>query len=184
MTLSLPTVEPAQLVAGDTWQWKKSLVDFPAGDGWQLVYVFANATQRFSITSTADGSDHLVSLSAALSSDKVPGRYDWAAYAKLAGARHQVGAGSAEVLPNLEGNRPWDRRTHARRVLEAIEAVIEGRASKDQEEYAIGDRSLRRTPIPELLKLRDRYKAEARAEQLAEDIAKGMGGGGRVVVRL
>jgi hypothetical protein len=184
MTAAVPTGEPAQLVAGDTWQWKKSLADYPAGDGWQLVTVFANATQRFAVASTADGNDHLLALTAAQSSSKVPGRYVWVTFAKLGAARHQVGAGECEVLPNLEGDRPWDRRSHARKVLEAIEAVIERRASKDQEEFAIGDISLKRMPIADLLVLRDRYKAEVAGEQAGAALAAGLNGAKRLMVRL
>ncbi len=50
--------------------------------------------------------------------------------------------------------------THAERVLAAIEAVIENRASKDQQSYSIAGRSLTRIPIAELLELRKQYKAE------------------------
>ena len=49
---------------------------------------------------------------------------------------------------------------HVRRVIDAIEAVIERRATKDQKSYSIDGRSLERTPIDELLLLRDRYRAE------------------------
>lgn len=55
-----------------------------------------------------------------------------------------------------------DLRTHPERVLAAIEAVIEQRASKDQESYTINGRSLNRTPIADLLKLRDKYKDEVK----------------------
>lgn len=57
----------------------------------------------------------------------------------------------------------YDGRSHAQRVLAAIEAVIEGRASVDQESYSINNRSLSRTPIADLLKLRDRYRSEVNA---------------------
>lgn len=55
-----------------------------------------------------------------------------------------------------------DLRGHAQRVLDAIEAVIEKRATKDQESYTIAGRSLSKTPISELLKLRDAYKEEVK----------------------
>ncbi|WP_123711612.1 hypothetical protein [Sinobacterium caligoides] len=56
------------------------------------------------------------------------------------------------------GETVGDDRTHAKRVLAAIEAVIEKRASRDQMAYSIDSRSLSRTPIADLMLLRDRYK--------------------------
>ena len=53
-----------------------------------------------------------------------------------------------------------DARSHVQRVLDAIEAVLEKRATLDQEQYRINNRELRRTPIADLLKLRDRYRGE------------------------
>ena len=58
-----------------------------------------------------------------------------------------------------------DTRTHARRTLDAIEAVIENRATTDQQNYAIGGRSLTRMSIDELFKFRDRYKIEVALEE-------------------
>ena len=45
--------------------------------------------------------------------------------------------------------------------------MIEKRASLDQERYRINNRELYRTPIADLLKLRDLYRAEVRREQAA-----------------
>jgi hypothetical protein len=60
-------------------------------------------------------------------------------------------------------------------MLEAINALLEGRATKDQQSYRIGDRELTRIPVPELLKLRDYYKAEAQRETNAAALASGVG---------
>ena len=53
-----------------------------------------------------------------------------------------------------------DARSHVQRVLDAIEAVLEKRATLDQERYRINNRELVRTPVADLLKLRDRYRGE------------------------
>ena len=34
----LPTIEPTQATAGDTWQWQRAFDDYPIGDGWLLSY--------------------------------------------------------------------------------------------------------------------------------------------------
>lgn len=169
------TAEPSSLVAGDTWTWRRSLEDYSAADGWSLVYVFANATQRFTFTAAADGADHVVTVAASDSDDKIPGRYSWVAFAKKAGERHTVGFGECTITPNLEGARPYDSRTHARKVLDAIEALLEGKAGSDVEEYEIAGRSLKKIPVAELLTWRDSYRAEVASEERAAKIASGVG---------
>ena len=75
--------------------------------------------------------------------------------------------------------------SHAQTVLDAIEAVIENRASLDQQSYTIAGRRLDRMPIADLLMLRDRYKAEVFKEEVEARIAAGLGGSKRnIKVRL
>jgi hypothetical protein len=62
--------------------------------------------------------------------------------------------------------------------------VLERRATLDQENYTIGTRSLGRTPIPELMRLRDLYRQEAHAEKAAEALGKGLSPSGRIQVRM
>lgn len=70
--------------------------------------------------------------------------------------------------------------SHAQRVLAAIEAVLERRATVDQQSYGIEGRSLARMPIGDLLRFRDRYRAEVAAERAALDEADGRPSGRRV----
>lgn len=185
MSADIPTVEPTELVAGDTWKWKRSLPAYSAAAGWSLRYVFTGASveQRFTFDSAADGADHLVSRATTDTDDVVPGVYQWAAFARNGTERHQVASGTVEVKPNLEGARPFDLRSHARKVLDAIEAVLENRATKDQEEYAIAGRSLKRTPIKDLLVLRDTYKTELANAEEAAKLAAGLGNARYIGVR-
>jgi len=172
--MTVPTLEPTAVTAGDTWSWRRSFADYPASAGWSLRYVFANSSQRITFDSAADGDDHLVTRAITDTDDVVPGRYQWVAFARNGPERYQVASGEIQVRPNIEGARPWDlQRTHAAKVLAAIEAVIEERATKDQEEYTIGDRSLKRTPLSDLLEMRTAYRAEVAAETATTVIAAG-----------
>ena len=79
---------------------------------------------------------------------------------------HDVDEGQLEVLPDLAAvSGPHDGRSHAKRVLDALEAVIEGRATVDQSSYKINNRELSRTPIPDLISLRKYYRAEVLRER-------------------
>jgi hypothetical protein len=183
MTAPVPTSEPAVLRAGDTWTWQRSLPDYPASAGWSLRYVLVNAEHRKEFDSAASGNDHLVTVAADASDDTIPGDYTLVCLAINGAQRFTVSQSRVQVRPNVAATRPFDARSQARRALEAIEAVLERRASLDQEEYAINGRSLKRTPIKELLELRDRYLAEVRSEEAAQAVSAGLPNPRRVGVR-
>jgi len=91
----------------------------------------------------------------------VPGRYWWQLRASNSTDTVLVEAGDTIVHPDLSTvPSGYDGRGHAERVLEAIEAVIEGRATIDQQSYQINNRSLSRTPIADLMRLRSHYRNE------------------------
>lgn len=161
MSADIPTVEPAELVAGDTWKWKRSLADYSAADGWSLRYVFTGAAveQRFTFDSAADGADHLVSRATTDTDDIVPGVYQWAAFVRNGSERYQVATGTVTVKPNLEGTRPFDVRTHAQKMVEAIEAALEA-FKLGRKRYTIGDRSYEASDVDELRAMRAHYRRE------------------------
>ncbi len=185
MTAPIPTTEPRAARAGMTWQWRREdLADYPASI-WTLKYWFkktGSSGANFSITATADGDAFAIAVSATTTAGYTAGDYTWAAVVTAGSEAFPVDSGTLELEPRYDQATNLDDRSHARKVLDAIEAVIEGWASKDQESYSIGGRSLSRTPLDELMKFRDQYRAEVYAEELAENIANG-GGGGKLVVK-
>ena len=77
----------------------------------------------------------------------------------------EIEGGTLEILADVSAaGAGFDPRTHAQKVLESIEAVLEGRATKDQQSYKINNRELVRTDIADLLKLRETYRAEVARE--------------------
>ena len=68
------TVEPKRITAGDSVTWTRSLSDYPASSGWVLSYALINAAGKISITATASGADHLISVSATTSVGWAAGR--------------------------------------------------------------------------------------------------------------
>lgn len=189
MSTLVATTEPDAVRAGDTIKWRREDLsgDYPATT-WTLKYRFRHPTNSgFEVIAAADGVDHAVTVAAATSSAWTAGRYQWAAWVESGSEKYTIGQGVMEVEPDYRTANAagvLDDRSHARIVLEAIQAVLEGRATKDQEEYSIGDRQLKRTPIADLLVLRDRYRAEAAAEDVAQKIDSNMGGARRLLVRL
>lgn len=175
MTASVATREPERASAGLTWAWRREdLGDYPA-TSWTLKYAFrASATAGFTVNASADGTAHAVSIAAATTAAYAAGKYSWVAYVENGSTKTEVGRGTLIVdTPLAEA----DPRTHARKVLDAIEAVLENRATQDQMNYSISvggsSRSLGRTPLADLVALRARYRAEVRQEEEAAKRAAG-----------
>lgn len=178
----IPTLEPTTANAGDTWRWNRTLADYPASAGWALSYTLINAAAKVTINATASGDDHAVTVSAATTAGYAAGSYDWRARVSRAGEVYTVGEGRITVRNAFSGTT-FDARTHARKTLEAIEAVIEGRASSEVSYYMIGNRQLRYMTPDELLTLRDKYRAEVTREDAATAVAAGLPDRRRVFVR-
>ena len=178
---TISTTEPAALIAGDTAKWLKTLADYPASGGWVLSYELVNAAARISFGSTALDRDHLVGVPAATTAAWAPGAYTWRARVSQASEVYTVGGGQMQVQPAFA--TALDASSHARRTLEAINAVLEGRASSATAEYTIAGRSLKYIPLPELLALQSSYERKVRSEETAAKLAAGLGNPGRIYVR-
>lgn len=186
------TTEPAKIVAGDLVQWKRlaSGITIPTGEvpkasaSWALTYSLVKSGVRIAISASASGDDHLVSIPAATSAAYAAGVYAWQAYVTKSTERYLVDSGSIEVLANFAAaTSGYDGRSHAAKVLDALKAKIESRATKDQEQMLVGGQVVGQMPIHRLLEFYDRYKAEVANEQAAERIANGLSTGRNVYVR-
>lgn len=183
MSVSIPTIEPESFRVGDTVKWTKSLADYLPGDGWVLKYTLNKTGSKITLTTSDNGDGtHLVSVSAATSAAYKHGVYKWQSYVEYSGERYTIASGTIEALPDLTA-AGLDTRSHVKKVLDAIEAVLENRATLDQESYTIGNRSLKRMGIEELLKFRDTYKMQYNSELQAERLAMGLGSKNKVLVR-
>lgn len=187
MTTPVPTLEPTTLRAGDTWTWKKSLGDYPAGQGWSLRYVFANADQRFQIDSAADGDDHLIAEAAADTEDRIAGSYRWACLAINGAQRFTIGEGPVEIKPNLAGDRPFETRSTARQIYDGLVAAYRERVDNGRSlvgAYSIAGRTMQYQDAAEFRKDLAYWKSIVDAETAAENQAAGRASGNRLKVTL
>lgn len=172
-----PTAEPLSFRVGDTVRWTRSLADYPADAGWQLVYTYVSVASKQVVTATAAGALHSIEITAAGSALWAAGDYTWQATVSKGAERYTIGVGRTVVLVNIAvAAGGLDTSTHARRVLAAVEAVLEGRAGEAEADVQINGRAVKYIPIAELLVLRDRYRAEVAREDAAVRLANGLGG--------
>lgn len=139
-----------------------TLTAFPAPD-WSLTLIM-RGPGKLDLVSVADGASHQIEVSAAETSAWAPGFYWYELRAQSADDVQLVEEGRTTVLRDLaSADASFDERSHAEKVLAAIEAVIENRATVDQQSYQINNRQLTRTPLADLLKLRAVYLAQVRS---------------------
>ncbi len=182
MAFPIPSLEPARVIAGDTIQWTRLLHDYPAGDGWTLAYTLINAAGKVTIAASAQGDDFLVNVPAATSALWSAGDYAWRAQVSKAGQVFTVASGRITIEPAFSA-ATLDDRSAARKMLDAVEAVLGNRASSEVAEYEINGRQLKYLSIPDLLKLRDRLRFDVQREDAALAAAQGLPPPNRIFVR-
>jgi hypothetical protein len=187
MSFQVPTCEPDQITAGDTANWKRSFQNFPSSEGWTLSYAFAlkgGENQAKQVTTTVDGIYFVVNTSTA---NWAPGDYYGQGYVSKGVApnieRHQVWEGALTVRPNLAGANPGDIRTPARKILDAIEAVISKTATQQILKWNVEGVELERRQTTDLIKLRDKYKVIVQKEEMAARVRAGKASGRRILTK-
>lgn len=185
MAASIPTREPQKLIAGDTLKFTRELVDYLPADGWALSYALVIAGNQVTFTGSDNGDGtHLINVAASTTATWEPGTYSWQSYVTKSGERYHIAAGTIEIKRNFAQQAyGYDARSHVKITLDALEAVIQGRASKEQKSHTIGDRAIEFMDPGDLIKWRNLYKKEYRREQKAEKLRRGIDGGDKFLVR-
>lgn len=167
---------PARLFAGDSWAWEiADPADYPSA-AYVLAYALAPEAggARVEVEATAPNPVAVgFAVAAGDTAALAPGRWRWVLLATDAvhDTRAAFASGAFEVLPDPLAATAADTRSAARRILDAIDATIEGKVTKDAQTYAIEGRSIARIPLPELIAARARYAAIVRREGGAGPIA-------------
>lgn len=152
---------PSSITAGTTFDRTVILTAYPAPD-WQLSAYLRNA-HDLTLQALAEETNHRFLVAASVTALWSPGDYWYALRVSNGTEVHEIETGQVTIKPDLAAvHGEYDGRNHVQKVIDAIEAVLEKRATLDQQRYTINNRELWRTPIPELLRLRDRYRAELR----------------------
>jgi hypothetical protein len=167
MAQSADFLVPARLTAGDSVSLSAALPDHLDSAGWAAFISLVSATNRITLAGTPTATGYTFAASPVATAAWVAGRYTWSLVASHAGDAQRITLATGQILIDPDpAAGTYDPRTHARRVLDAIEGYLE-RADLEAARTRIADRELQSIPIPELLTLRDRYRAEVRAEEAA-----------------
>ena len=182
-------MQPAEFYQGDLTSWIESRVhpDATAVRVWFRAAA-AGAGVEAVATDTADG--WRVTLTAQTTTAMAAGAWELQIVSTVNGAPLTTGRGSLTVRKSLAFSGTagaFDDRSQAQKDLEAVEEAIRALTTGAQE-YQIGSlgnggRKVVRADLAELIKWRDRLKAEVAREKRAEMIAQGLGDPRRLYVR-
>jgi len=171
----IPNIEPTEIIKGSTVKWNKSLSHYSATDGWTLTYAIRGVSV-LDITAIANGADHSIVLSATQTAALYEGDHWWQSYATKGAERFDVGSGQINVKNDLAFIQAgqYDGRSHVKKVLDAIEATLEGRASTADLKVQINGRSVEHWTPEQLVFLHDKYRGHYAQEINANRISNGM----------
>ena len=165
------------LVVGDTWDWTTAVDNYPASDGWTLKYrvIPRVAGSNFTLTAAtaADGVSYRMTAAPAETAARTAGDYSWKAWVEKVGARVSVAEGLVTLEPDPAIATALDGRSYARKMLDSIEGALLA-FNIGVKSYQIGSRSMTKADIPEILTMRDRFKAEVENEVAIDKMTDGL----------
>lgn len=167
---------PLSFIQGVTVKQTVSLGDYPAST-WTMTWVFVQDGDQQSFDAVADGNTHKLTITKAQSAGFSTGVYHYQVFVDDGTERFAIDSGETEVLADFETQvSGLDARTLIRQRIEAIEAVLAGNASTDQQRVRFGDREIQHYQPTELIAILDRLKLDERRQKRRST-------GGRIPVR-
>jgi hypothetical protein len=182
--VTTPTQVPAELIAGDTWEWTRELADYPPSTH-SAAWYFEKADHNFSVSAGESGSTYTGTVAAGTSAGYRPGKYRWRLLVTRTAdsVRKTVEEGWLVVLPDPAAAGNVDHRSTAQVMLDNVEAFLRDPNNLQAANFSLGGRALVRWNRGDLLAERDRLKGEVRSEEAVEKIAAGLGNPRRLYVR-
>jgi len=166
-----------KMIVGNTWDWSVMADDYSAADGWALkLYLvprFASPAQAPIVLDSVagtDGASHRFQRTASQSGTYKAGQYGFQTNAVKATEVYTLDgtywSGEVTLFPNpADLTQGTDTRSQDETALAAIDAVLANRATVDQQEYSIGDRSLKRMTVDELIRLRAYFQSRVNQQR-------------------
>lgn len=154
---------PKEITAGDSVSWTESLPGYASPD-WEAKIALSDGNGILTVTASAgDDGDHDFTVSGSSTANLAAGPWSWALMVNQGSDRITLERGELTLLPNPD--QVFDDRSQTERTLAAVQAMLEGKASKDQMMVSQNGRSLQRHTFDELIKLESHLKSRLAIEQ-------------------
>jgi len=169
------------IVQGESFTWRDDATTDNLGNNvdsseYTLTYEIRGATV-LTLTASAYDTGWETSITTTQSGALSPSVYYWQAFATKTGKKILLGQGSFEVKQSLATvTKAYDGRSQTEKDLEAVRAAIRTFATGGAvQEYTIGNRSLKKMALNDLIVLEQRLKYDLNLEKKAEKISNGEG---------
>lgn len=178
---------PDSFRAGDSVSWTVSLPAFPASAGWAVLYrLLTPAGVASDITTTADGDDHVVTLSASDTSHWAAGTGTLVCIATKGAERKTVDSKTVTLLPDLGHVGTFDGRSRNQKALDDLEAALATYAADGKghvAEYLVAGRTMKFRTVEEIQALIAHYRRQVVKERAALALLNGEPPPGRCYYR-
>jgi hypothetical protein len=165
----VPSCEPVDAIAGDTWTWTHQNPDYPVADSWVLSYsIRGPSALTWDATWVAnDGTKWTVTIPAASTAPLIAGVYIVERHYTLSAQRYTDRLPKLEVAVNAAAVTNGSLQSEAEIYVAALKAVLypSGAAIPDVVQYVIHGRQLQKNPRAELLKELRQWEAVVRRER-------------------
>jgi hypothetical protein len=178
---------PALIFAGDTVKWSEPATPDYNSASWTRTVSFRHRTDAdaLNIEGTAAGNGWDFVISATQSATLGTGTVWFQDYVSAGSERFTLATGSMEVQANVAVTTgAFDGRSQFEKDLDAIRAEMRARIEGGSvQEYSIGNRSLKKMPMADLIALETKLKSDVARETRRKRMAQGLDSGRAVYVR-
>ena len=157
---------------------------YPPNQGWTGTFYLAPLLggTGYNVTATTLNNDFEVKAAPSITATWTAGEYRW--FFQVANSDSYIlEEGIVKILPQISALSGIDSRSTVKKVLDALNSLIEGKATKDIETYSIAGRSLTKMNMRDVLRWQKYYKELYRRELADEARQSGLKTGTRVVAR-
>ncbi len=178
-TFPNPSYEPLNLTAGDTFTWQRDLASYGIlPTDWTLSYAFipkttGNSPIYIDATDNGDGT-FLVSVDPSTTAGYSPDDYVWKAMvtSRTTTERHTLYQGHTTIAADFATTAQADYRTQVEKTLEALNAMLFGKLSIDQQSVSIAGRSISKMDLNEVLAAKEKFEELLAKEKQKENNAQ------------
>ena len=152
MAPSIPTAEPTEAVAGDSWAWDLYLPDYPASEGWEISYTVRGPTDLDIVWSThvsANGDTYEVRVPAS-ATDLTPSTYKLAGRATKGTEKKTFYAAAFTIRANPA--TAVNALSHHEEMVADLKALEKQLVENPEAEIQRGDRTWRYRDLAEVRK--------------------------------
>jgi len=157
VTTTVATRPPAQIIAGDSVAFTLSYADYQAPT-WSVTWALAGVSSK-AVASTADGTDHAISLTNTETAALGAGTYQWRTRVTDGTTVTTVETGTLVVSPDIGEALPGDLVSFYEKTIPVLQAALTNTLSGEMKMYMIAGRQVMTFSPKELQAMLDDYTA-------------------------